>query len=363
MPTTVTTPVAPDQHAALADFLADFDEGSESADQWRRRFEFWWVVNPAARDAARGWVLTSASQIVGFIGLIPGSFQFADGVRTVYSATTWRVAEEHRARSLGLLLKAISAAKDTVLFNTSPTWDVVPILQKLQFRLIPRGDASPGRRLASVLLVNPRSAIARKLGGGAAALAFGAVSGPLLGVAQRVRLGNRGGASIRTEVATHADESFDDLWARTKEGLVTSVRTADAVNWYCFSGESDKVLITARSGDRLVGYCVLWTGADPAWVLECADLWFDESAPGVLDALVRGCHGAAQSETADAVVFPHFTSDLGRRLKALGLVGADLGDRTDYLRGSLDVAIGGPAAPFVSGMVGDSTIFSGRAAS
>ena len=90
----------------------------------------------------------------------------------------------------------------------------------------------------------------------------------------------------------------------------TKVRTADAINWYCFSSpEFAKTLLGYFDGDRLAGYMVfLPVERRDMRIFECVDLWIE---PGprrevILGALVEKARRCAQKASFDLVYLPHF---------------------------------------------------------
>ena len=78
----------------------------------------------------------------------------------------------------------------------------------------------------------------------------------------------------------------------------TNVRTAEAINWYCFSSpEFEKTLLGYFDGDRLAGYMVFLAAERRGMrIFECVDLWIE---PGprrevILGALVEKARRCAE---------------------------------------------------------------------
>src|SRR5204862_2980909 len=105
---------------------------------------------------------------------------------------------------------------------------------------------------------------------------------PVLDLFQAIRL--RGlESSRRADVRelTRADETFDDLWQRTRTRWAnTNVRTAQMVNWYCFAKQpAEKRLFAYLEGGELLGYMVLLVKGDAGRrLMECVDVWIDPGA-------------------------------------------------------------------------------------
>ena len=122
-----------------------------------------------------------------------------------------------------------------------------------------------------------------------------------------------------------ADEAFDDLWERTRSRYPsTQVRTADAINWYCFSSpDFEKTLLGYFDGERLAGYIVfLSTERRGMRFFECVDLWI-ESGPRrevVLGALVEKARRFAEEASFDRMYLPHFDHTTAATYGRLGLL-------------------------------------------
>ncbi len=122
-----------------------------------------------------------------------------------------------------------------------------------------------------------------------------------------------------------ADETFDDLWDRTKDRCPsTHVRSAEAINWYCFSlPESEKTLLGYFEGDRLAGYIVfLATERRGMRFFECVDLWIE---PGpkrevILGALIEKARQCAVKGSFDRMYLPHFDRPTAAAYGRLGLL-------------------------------------------
>lgn len=325
-------PVLDAHYPALSEFLATFGGDAESPERWLDHFRFWWDENPVAKEAEKGWVLTTGSGIVGFLGVIPTEFQLLGERRVALNATTWRVAGAHRAHSLKLFFRMVSAAKGTILFNTTPNRNVAPILDRLKFQKIPVAGGDSGKRPASVIVLSPRKLLKKRLGGGGAGI-VATIGGPLLNLAQRVRLDLPGDLTCDVRELRVAGSAFDDLWARTRTRyLNTAVRSSQALNWYCFGGTAGaRRLVAAFSGERLAGYAVFWEPMDSeARLLECVDLWIDSGGKDAVAALVFHARKLAEQEGYDLILFPHLNATLGKTLSDLGLFSLKVGWKGGY---------------------------------
>lgn len=278
--------VTDQDYASLASFLASFPEESHSQDYWLNRLQHWWNRNPAfSKSTARGWTISSRDRTVGFLGNIPTTLKVADQELTVYNATTWRVLPEFRSDSLNLLMTLMRAARDSVLFDTTPSSEVVEILRGLGF--MPLSELSARRSVAVTAL----DQVARlKVGFGP--LSAGLIRTVTWPVGRIAPLGNgrlKPVPGLEVKHLDHADEGFDRLWEGTRDQChVTNVRTSKVINWYCFGSPSRrKELFACYRGGQLVGYMVCVDHkSTQARHLECVDLWTDSNNLDVARALL-----------------------------------------------------------------------------
>ena len=164
-----TVAVSLGDYPQLSQFLARFPDLGGGEQFWLSRFGMWWDDNPAfAADIERGWALKDSGRIVGFLGNIPSFFQLDSKPVAAFSVTTWMVLPSYRDLSLELLLTQMRLAKDSLLFDTTPTRGVAQILENLGFTLVPWGEARE-----SLLLVDFEKCLRARLGafGGAGILA------------------------------------------------------------------------------------------------------------------------------------------------------------------------------------------------
>ena len=271
-------------------------------------------------------MLRQNGQVVGFCGLIPSRFQHAGKEKIVFTVSTWMVSPEHRSDSLRLFFKVVSAAKQTMLFCTTPGDATIAVLQALKFDRLPHEDQ---RR--SVVVIDPRRFISALLHGrfrraSMMTKVIAPMLGRLLAAVQAFRLRGRVEAQAGIEVrdVSEADGPFDALWARTRSRVLnTNVRDAKAINWLCFSGRDfQKKLFGCYRAGRLVGYAVFRLDAGNRLnlrMIECLDLWLESLEAPLLESIVAAARTHAAEHAYDLVVFPHFTSELGESLKRLGL--------------------------------------------
>ena len=321
----------------LSSFLAHFEDETRDELYWMNRFNLWWENNPAFEEnIERGWILRDGGKIAGFLGNIPTRFQLLGEEETVFNSTTWRVLPEYRNRSMSLMSKLINTAKKSILFNTTPTSDVVKIMEALRFRILPRCSSSRSTNQISLLIVDFKNIAAEKLRDKIFSKTLSRLSAPVLKGYQAIRI-----SKIRSSEITNvkrilkADNTFDELWMRIKDTyLNTNIRTAKIVNWYCFNKiDSDKKLFGYYRNNKLLGYIVCWKSkASKLKEFECLDLWIDWAESNVLHALIGFTAKYAQENLYDVVTFPHFTSQIGKNLKDLGLLSIKVSPKKEYFK-------------------------------
>lgn len=330
-----TLPVLPSDYDALSDFLAGFPGETNPRSFWLDRFVLWWDRNPAFRAGAeRGWLLRKDGTVVGFCGMVPSWFQRGGEETVALTATTWRVLPEFRSQSLTLFLAVLRAARDTVIFCTTPGEATVAVLKAMKFGLLPRRD---GRR--SVVPIHASRVAAAQVGDrrGQAVLTAVLAGGLAAWSALQLRRLRRSRTGTEVRPLAQADSRFDALWERTKgRHANTNVRRAEVINWFCFGHPGmRKTLLGAYANDNLVGYGIFRLNAENRFglkVFECLDLWPDPAEEHVLQALVRGATEQAEAHGYDLLAVPHFSSGLASGLRELGLIQLAGRERRDYFR-------------------------------
>jgi len=333
--------VIPDDYKRLAAFFVDFPREIRGEDFWLQRFNHWWDANPAfATGVERGWVIHHNGEILGFLGLVPSQLRLLGQASRVFSTTTWRVLPEYRNVGLKLFFKSMSAAKNSILFCTTPSGQVNKMLEPLRFQPIPRPDKGQLRAERSVIIINAANFLKAKLAGrmGRNLLTNAVVSSLSLPLqiwqSYRSTMLSTAGLPPATRV-NWADQAFDHLWMRTEDIYsTTNVRSADVINWYCFTSSSyAKELFGCFRGDKLLGYAIFWRKYRPLLTtLECVDLWVDPAETAVIASLVRTAGEYAKDNNIDLVAFPHFTATLKEYFASLGLLRVMFPRRREYFK-------------------------------
>jgi hypothetical protein len=330
--------VFPEDYAELAEFLATFPgDETRSAESWLNRLRAWWDLNPAYVDSfARGWLLRESGRIVGFFGSIPWKFQLGRNETTVFAGTTWRVLPEYRGMSMALKRRQMDEHRDVLHFSTTPRKEVVRMLELLGYKEICRG---PGNGDHSAIILNFEKVLRIKLQSAFLSTMLAKCLAPVLGVIQSFRIRNlKHCEHDKVREVVRADEAFDDLWNRTRMKYSnTNVRTAEAINWYCFSTkEIKKKLFGYYEGSKLCGYMVfLSTEMRGMKFFECVDLWIEpKGGQGeVLGALVERARRCAKQGSFDRVFLPHFDCQTAASYSRLGLPRMRARKRPEFFKG------------------------------
>ena len=309
----------------LASFLAAFpDVESASADSWRSRMCAWWDLNPAFVDGyTRGWLLRDNGRIVGFLGSIPWRFRLGGNETTVFAGTTWRVLPEFRGMSILLKRRQMDEHQEVLHFSTTPRPEVARILNLLEYERIRRGT---GTETHTAILLNVEKILRLKFRNSAWSKTIAKSLAPPLKAIQAIRMRRLGQcAHDNVRELGSAGETFDDLWRRTRDRYPsTNVRTAAAVNWYCFSSTAfEKKLFGYFDGEKLTGYIIfLSTERRGMKFFECVDLWIDPEAgrDEILGALIEKARQCAVQGSFDRVHLPHFNRETAASYRNLGLL-------------------------------------------
>ena len=336
-------PVTQSDYYSLEEYLNQF--GTKKTGYWLNRFKLWWDANPAyTEDMARGWVLDDMDRIVGFIGAIPMWMRIEGENSIVYGITSWNVTAEYRAFSMELFFTLTRATKNSVLFDTTPSEEVVKILKAFKFKTFAsevRGQSIVPIRVQSLLIAKIKtSRIYQRLAEigeshrYSSKLVFTALNSliyliaagisPLVKVLINQKLNispDPNGLVARKEV--RVDSALEDLWHRTKDRyLITNVRTTEVLEWNCFSSPSHlKELFVCYEGPLCVGYIIgrVFRREDVD-VFECMDIWLDPMHSFALDVLILKIIEHCRRLKVDAIQIPHFSLPLGKKCLSMNLL-------------------------------------------
>ncbi|MCK6622844.1 MAG: hypothetical protein HUU32_15930 [Calditrichaceae bacterium] len=327
-------PVLKEDYHNLSQFLADFQDETRGPQFWLNRFEFWWDNNPAfSGEGTRGWLDKEGDKIVGFLGNFPTYFQLAGEPIIAFNATTWRVLPEYRNRSMNLFLKLSMAAKDSILFDTTPTQEVAKILEVFKYRPLPREDYR--RSFIVTDFAKFKRALKLELGG-KFIHSLTAEAMAMVQPWQYLRLKRiKPHDTLQVRESHKADETFDDLWDRTKAIYShTNVRSAEAVNWYCFGEKNQpKKLFGCYQNRQLAGFMILKIlEGRKIRKFEALDIWTDPTVAGVLDALLDFAVQYAKQHDIGLLILPHFNIELGKRIRQFAFPDRNAAPRQEYFK-------------------------------
>ena len=235
---------------------------------------------------------------------------------------------------MSLKRRQMDEQKEMLHFSTTPRAEVTAMLKLLRYQPIDRGEDDEH----SVIVLNFDAILRNKYQDVCMGAFTVRILTPLLRVYQffRMRHLNAFHPEAVKEIAT-ADDSFDDLWQRTKKKYSnTNVRTADTVNWYCFSNkQAVKKLLGYYEGGKLIGYMAFMANENPeVRILECVDLWIDsDGGEGrILGSLVAKAQDCAKQFSFDQVMLPHFNRETAALYKKLGLLRQRTWKKNEYIK-------------------------------
>lgn len=350
------TVVRSTDYAQLSRFHAGFPGDGETSAYWEQRFRCWWDDNPAFdEDVPRGWVQRDdTGAIGGFLGNVPSFFRMQGLDQRVFSATSWRVLEEHRSCSIQLYLAHMEAGASSLLFNTTASPHTFRVMEYLRYRSVP--SSSSGRTF--LVAVNAAIAIGAYLSHRQVPALGKWVAGAAVKLAQfPFEAMLRSASSVEVRVLSRADASFDDLWHRTCDRYTnTSVRNAAQVNWLCFSNPNNlKTLIGCYVCGELRGFAI-FADSKPRGikVLELRDLWSETPDDGVIRALLAGTCDYAKRNDYAVIALHDYSTALTKAFRGLGLFLTTSDPTRVFYRSpdsvNLDFALGDS---YLSGLEGD----------
>jgi len=146
------------------------------------------------------------------------------------------------------------------------------------------------------------------------------------------------------------------LWEKTRHRYKnTNVRTSAVLRWQAFMDPFiDNRLLGCYEGASLLGYALLKVRKHGELaVLDCTDLWFDESRSEAAHALAAHACRYAAREKFDMISFPHFSRAWGLRLRGWGFLEAATAHK-GFFKASADVAARIEAGPsYFTALQGD----------
>ncbi len=248
-------------------------------DRW---YEWAYISNPCGVGVS--WLLRADGATVGTSGIVPRRLKVGSRVVVAARAGGLGVDQAHRFLGPALMLQKAMLAETRqgrvdLIYSSLPP-HLLGLMDRLAYDRI-----GPLTRYVRVLRVDPY--VRRVLGAGSGGRAVaGVLNAPLAGA---TRLAWRPGI---VDEATSFDGRFDDLWQRAHpEFDVTSERTSRFLTWRFFGTPVDHpyviLTLSAPADGRLLGYAVLFTRDDVAYLV---DVFAEDAGPamqGVLAACVR----------------------------------------------------------------------------
>ena len=304
----------------LALFLKNNGRRKESQQQWLSRFFGWWEANPAFSESKtpRGWILLVADSIEGFVGVIPIEIWVKGEIETLFSITTWRVTDEHRINSLGLIQKIMEIGNGHILMCTTPNDRVQAVLEKMHFSPLHKNEQLfaniyPGRLYVAFVWIRAVLKMEHKLSLKA-----------LIGIANWCKnlVGEPAKPTERHEFnireVGYPDSEFDNLWLRTRSQYrMTQARTLAYVKWQLSFKDFDRrILLGCYRSTQLMGFIFLRPLKKKRDLYyECVDFWSAADALKVQSALLSGAVHVANKKGALGVRFPIVSSEVSRLVR------------------------------------------------
>jgi hypothetical protein len=246
------------------------------------------------------------------------------------------VLPEFRGASVALKRRQMDEHAHVLHFSTTPTVEVARMLELLGYATFYRG---PNDGDHSAVILDFEKLLRLKLQDAFLGETLAKCLAPVLSAIQSYRLRNlRQYKQVKVRELERAGKEFDDLWNRTRTRYAnTSVRTADAINWYCFSSrEFEKTLLGCFKGEKLVGYMIfLSTEKRGMKFFECVDSWVEPGSDQakVRGALVEKARRCAEQGSFDRVFLPHFDRETADSYAKLGLIAMRSWGKPGFFKG------------------------------
>ncbi|MEO5376215.1 MAG: hypothetical protein H7832_00290 [Magnetococcus sp. DMHC-6] len=307
-------PIQAADYPALAVFCANFPGDIYQASLWEERFLFWWEKNPVfSAHWIRGWMLLEETTIVGMLADIPSSVQLFGQQVLVSNFSTWRVQEAYQGESLRLLSKALTHAKDRLVFNTTPTLDVAAILRSFRF-------CNLADTLCEYLFVTNTEFLAWQLRKKKIPkfLAYG-LSWTIRWWHKVVRMGfsgtRRNKNGLQVQLLDHVGEEFDRLWQRTADYFTFSQRrTSLDLQWLVYANPIRNLVLFGcyDAKNILTGYALFaqFPVSLPFDTIHfvCLDIWSLERTPWTFVALIQAAIDYSEQNRFAMVIVPEYNA-------------------------------------------------------
>lgn len=296
-------------------------QGPDSPENWLRL----WRDNPTIKalgaPARIGWVLQDADRIVGFLGSIPLSYEFASA--PVLAAATCRFAVEPPYRVFShLLVMAFFRQREFQLFiDSSATPAAGKIMVAVKARAIPQRDYD------TILfwVLNPLrySAYAlRKIGIDRIWVAAGSYFGSLALRISSLYWNQKPSPSVknlvvRQESLSSLGEQFETFVqsVNVRNQRIFAKRSPEILRWHFEPPQNRRPvsLLVCYQGSGMRGYLILRNYEETIDGLKravVADLLVERNDPSVTAALFRSALGAAQNSGADILEVTGFPVEM-----------------------------------------------------
>lgn len=306
--------------AQISEMNLRLGQGPDSPENWLRL----WRDNPTIKalgaPARIGWVLQDAGRIVGFLGSIPLSYEFAGA--PVLAAATCRFAVEPRYRVFShLLVMAFFRQKEFQLFIDS---SATPAAGKIMVAV--KAQAVPQRDYDTILfwVLNPLrySAYAlRKIGIDKTWVAAGRYF-----VSLALRIGSLywnqepptpvENLEVRQESLPSLGEQFETFIHSVdiRNERIFAKRSVEILRWHFQPQNRRPVsLLVCYQSCRMRGYLILRNYEETTDGLKravVADLLVEDNDPRVTAALFRSALGAARNSGADILEVTGFPAEI-----------------------------------------------------
>ncbi|MEO5326928.1 MAG: hypothetical protein H7829_01660 [Magnetococcus sp. THC-1_WYH] len=350
--------ITPELFPRLERFNTAFPNEERDASFWNRRFQHWWLDNPA-RSPGRpmGWALLDpAAGVVGFVANIALLFQWEGSLVPAATASTWRVLPAFRTQSFRLMMQLFRTEKQSILFGSTPNTTTAPLLVRSGFSPLPRVSTT---RQMFILTADQakHSIIINYLQKKKWTLPKTERPGfpnlhPILNFNQH--------PACSLFPVFEVGQEMDRFWEKTASLFAnTFVRSAEAIHWYSFLNPYyRKQLIYILAKDRLIGYFLgKMSPKTNLTIFRIVDFWFDPDALAYIPTALANLVQLARCHHADMILFPTLPAPLSHAVAACQSVTVEDSTPLGFYRVEWDFSRKMVAADsYISDLHGDSEI-------
>jgi hypothetical protein len=262
-----------DDHPQITELQARYGMETEAYEVWVHL----WAGNPAYQDSPGwpiGWVLENEDkQVVGYIGNLPRSYEFANRKVIVTSTRGLVVDVRYRSYSLPLLSYFFNQRQVDLFLDTTVSPDALKPHEIFRALRVPTGMWDQSFFWITNYGGFSASLLARKEVLGAMGLGYVLSAGLFVCDALKGRTWKTRGNGGKTSFCATFDERFEDFWQKLRQACphrLLANRSQQMLNWHFKHALADgrAWVLTASEGSDLAAYATFLRQDNAAFSLK-----------------------------------------------------------------------------------------------